>query len=213
MSGFWDLVYLCREIKHPSLLAGVERLGERARADAWSHEDFLACGCRKPYPCHPPGLSLRAEGWQRWAMALSFLYVAFVRSGSPGALLPRGPSEPGVRLSPHRAQAGPKDQGLAEARTVVAMAVRNRYRQPVCTSRSAVASSDVPCPRSMAIAVLRTALRVTVTTVPIHLGFVVHGRRAVRVHYRVGRGHLEVFNRPKLTPSNGGVLRCRRLAQ
>ncbi len=37
-----DLVYLCRELKHPSLLASVERLAERARADAWSHEDFLA---------------------------------------------------------------------------------------------------------------------------------------------------------------------------
>src|SRR5580658_3686945 len=42
MTGSRDLVYLCRELKHPSLLAGVERLGERARADAWSHEDFLA---------------------------------------------------------------------------------------------------------------------------------------------------------------------------
>ena len=42
MSGARDLAYLCRELKHPSLLAGVERLAERARADAWSHEDFLA---------------------------------------------------------------------------------------------------------------------------------------------------------------------------
>ena len=42
MSGARDLVYLCRELKHPSLLAGVERLAERARADAWSHEEFLA---------------------------------------------------------------------------------------------------------------------------------------------------------------------------
>ena len=42
MSGARDLVYLCRELKHPSLLASVERLAERARADAWSHEDFLA---------------------------------------------------------------------------------------------------------------------------------------------------------------------------
>ena len=42
MSGARDLAYLCRELKHPSLLAGVERLGERARAEAWSHEDFLA---------------------------------------------------------------------------------------------------------------------------------------------------------------------------
>src|ERR1700682_2521036 len=42
MSGSRDLTYLCRELKHPSLLAGVERLAERARADAWSHEEFLA---------------------------------------------------------------------------------------------------------------------------------------------------------------------------
>ncbi len=42
MSGARDLAYLCRELKHPSLFAGVERLAERARADAWSHEDFLA---------------------------------------------------------------------------------------------------------------------------------------------------------------------------
>jgi len=42
MSGARDLTYLCRELKHPSLLAGVQRLAERARADAWSHEEFLA---------------------------------------------------------------------------------------------------------------------------------------------------------------------------
>jgi len=42
VSAARDLAYLCRELKAPSLLAGVERLAERARADAWSHEDFLA---------------------------------------------------------------------------------------------------------------------------------------------------------------------------
>ncbi len=42
MSGARELTYLCRELKHPALLAGVERLAERARADAWSHEEFLA---------------------------------------------------------------------------------------------------------------------------------------------------------------------------
>jgi DNA replication protein DnaC len=40
--GARELTYLCRELKAPSLLAGVERLGERARAEAWSHEEFLA---------------------------------------------------------------------------------------------------------------------------------------------------------------------------
>jgi DNA replication protein DnaC len=42
MSSARDLSYLCRELKAPSLLAGVQRLAERARDDAWSHEEFLA---------------------------------------------------------------------------------------------------------------------------------------------------------------------------
>lgn len=37
-----DLAYLCRALKAPSLAAAVERLGERARAESWSHEEFLA---------------------------------------------------------------------------------------------------------------------------------------------------------------------------
>ena len=42
MSGARDLAYLCRELKAPSLLAGIERLATRAREEVWSHEDFLA---------------------------------------------------------------------------------------------------------------------------------------------------------------------------
>ncbi|HWI02904.1 MAG TPA: IS21-like element helper ATPase IstB [Acidimicrobiales bacterium] len=37
-----DLAYLCRALKAPTLAHSVERLGERARADGWSHEEFLA---------------------------------------------------------------------------------------------------------------------------------------------------------------------------
>jgi DNA replication protein DnaC len=37
-----DLAYLCRALKAPSLLAAVDRLGERARAEDWTHEQFLA---------------------------------------------------------------------------------------------------------------------------------------------------------------------------
>jgi len=40
--GRRELAYLCQQLKAPSLLAGVQRLGERARAEAWSHEEFLA---------------------------------------------------------------------------------------------------------------------------------------------------------------------------
>ncbi len=37
-----DLAYLCRALKAPSLAQSVERLAERARAEGWSHEEFLA---------------------------------------------------------------------------------------------------------------------------------------------------------------------------
>ena len=37
-----DLAYLCRALKAPTLARSVERLSERARADGWSHEEFLA---------------------------------------------------------------------------------------------------------------------------------------------------------------------------
>jgi DNA replication protein DnaC len=37
-----DIAYLCRALKAPSLAAAVARLGERARAEGWTHEEFLA---------------------------------------------------------------------------------------------------------------------------------------------------------------------------
>jgi DNA replication protein DnaC len=37
-----DLRYLCRALKVPSLAKSIERLGERARAESWTHEEFLA---------------------------------------------------------------------------------------------------------------------------------------------------------------------------
>ena len=37
-----DLAYLCRALKAPSLALSVERLAERARAESWTHEEFLA---------------------------------------------------------------------------------------------------------------------------------------------------------------------------
>src|SRR5580765_7215704 len=39
-----ELAYLTRALKAPSLAAAVERLAERARAESWTHEEFLvAC--------------------------------------------------------------------------------------------------------------------------------------------------------------------------
>jgi DNA replication protein DnaC len=40
--GAKDLAYLCRELKAPSLAAGLGRLGELAREQNWTHEEFLA---------------------------------------------------------------------------------------------------------------------------------------------------------------------------
>jgi DNA replication protein DnaC len=37
-----DLAYLCRALKAPSLAASIDRLAERARAQSWTHEEFLA---------------------------------------------------------------------------------------------------------------------------------------------------------------------------
>src|SRR2546430_13711236 len=37
-----DVAYLCRALKAPSLAAAGERLAERARAEGWTHEEFLA---------------------------------------------------------------------------------------------------------------------------------------------------------------------------
>ncbi|MGW5689204.1 ATP-binding protein [Nonomuraea sp. NPDC003754] len=37
-----ELAYLTRALKAPSLAASIERLAERARAEDWSHEEFLA---------------------------------------------------------------------------------------------------------------------------------------------------------------------------
>ena len=37
-----EITYLARALKAPSLAGAVERLAERARAEGWSHEEFLA---------------------------------------------------------------------------------------------------------------------------------------------------------------------------
>jgi len=37
-----EIAFLTRALKAPSLAAAVERLAERARAESWSHEEFLA---------------------------------------------------------------------------------------------------------------------------------------------------------------------------
>ena len=37
-----ELAFLCRALKAPSLAAAADRLAERARAEYWTHEEYLA---------------------------------------------------------------------------------------------------------------------------------------------------------------------------
>src|SRR3982750_3279525 len=37
-----EIAFLTRALKAPSLAAAVDRLAERARAESWTHEEFLA---------------------------------------------------------------------------------------------------------------------------------------------------------------------------
>ena len=37
-----ELAYLTRALKAPTLREAVDRLAERARAESWTHEEFLA---------------------------------------------------------------------------------------------------------------------------------------------------------------------------
>jgi DNA replication protein DnaC len=37
-----DLQWLCRQLKAPTMLAGIDRLAARAREENWTHEEFLA---------------------------------------------------------------------------------------------------------------------------------------------------------------------------
>ena len=58
-----DLAYLCRALKAPSLGAAVERLGERARAESWTHEEFLAaCLEREVAARQSNGGEIRVKG-------------------------------------------------------------------------------------------------------------------------------------------------------
>jgi len=58
-----DLAYLCRALKAPSLAASVERLAERARSEAWTHEEFLsACLEREVAARQSNGGEIRIRG-------------------------------------------------------------------------------------------------------------------------------------------------------
>ena len=42
-----DIAFLCRALKAPTLARSVERLAERARAESWTHEEFLAAALER----------------------------------------------------------------------------------------------------------------------------------------------------------------------
>ena len=43
-----ELAFLTRALKAPTLRDAVERLAERARAESWTHEEFLAACLQRP---------------------------------------------------------------------------------------------------------------------------------------------------------------------
>jgi hypothetical protein len=45
-----ELVYLTRGLKAPTMREGIARLAERARADGWNHEQFLAAYLEREVP-------------------------------------------------------------------------------------------------------------------------------------------------------------------
>ena len=45
-----ELAYLTRALKAPTLREAVPRLAERARAESWSHEEFLAASLQREVP-------------------------------------------------------------------------------------------------------------------------------------------------------------------
>jgi DNA replication protein DnaC len=47
-----EIAYLARALKAPSLAGAVERLAERARAESWTHEEFLAACLQREVITH-----------------------------------------------------------------------------------------------------------------------------------------------------------------
>ena len=69
-----ELAFLTRALKAPTLREAVDRLAERARAEAWTHEEFLAACLQREVAAResptaaraasaPPG-SRPARGWR-----------------------------------------------------------------------------------------------------------------------------------------------------
>ncbi|MEO3786148.1 ATP-binding protein [Actinocorallia sp. B10E7] len=57
-----ELAYLTRMLKAPFLVAAVERLAERARAESWTHEEFLAACLQREVIAHLGTLDFVAAG-------------------------------------------------------------------------------------------------------------------------------------------------------
>lgn len=74
-----EIAFLTRALKAPSLANSVERLAERARAESWTHEEFLAA-------C--PGARWRAPAISRHARSRPVNHTAVkAGSGPPGSRL------------------------------------------------------------------------------------------------------------------------------
>jgi len=59
-----DIAFLCRALKAPSLAAAVDRLGERARSEGWSHEEFLAACLEREVAARAEVVNLKGDSYR-----------------------------------------------------------------------------------------------------------------------------------------------------
>jgi hypothetical protein len=62
-----EIAFVTRALKAPTLRESVDRLAERARAESWTHEEFLlaCCNVRSPPASHTAGRAASAQPTSR----------------------------------------------------------------------------------------------------------------------------------------------------
>src|ERR671939_528449 len=80
-----DLAYLCRAMKAPSLAAAIGRLGERARSEGWTHEEFLAACLEREVAARQDNVVFRGPPGTGKARRPSGLGIRACQAGHRGA--------------------------------------------------------------------------------------------------------------------------------
>nr|WP_306660242.1 hypothetical protein [Streptomyces polyasparticus] len=56
-----ELIYLTRSLKAPALRVAAARLAERARAENWTHEEYLAACLQREVAAQPRAIACNAR--------------------------------------------------------------------------------------------------------------------------------------------------------